>query len=134
MAITTNTVAVLWSTAATKSVAAAATEISDNEDVTGADCPEVTLTLKADNAGTPASGDVVDFYVSKSADGGTTYDTVENYQHLTQIDTYTPSADPSSKTVSFNIEGVTDWKLVAISGAASNSITVSANGKELDLE
>lgn len=134
MAITNNTVAVLWSTASSKSVTAGATEISDNEDVTAADCPKVTLTLKADNAGTPASGDTVDFYVSKSADGGTTYDTVENYEFLCQIDTYTPSADPSSKTVEFSIVGVTDWKLVAISNASSNSITVSANGKELDLE
>lgn len=134
MAITNNTVNVLWSTASTKSVAAGATEISDNEDVTGADCPVVTLTLDANNNGTPASGDEVVFYVSKSSDGGTTYDTVENYEILASIDTYTPSADPSSKTVKFNVEGVTDWKLVAISGASSNAITVFANGTELDLE
>jgi len=140
MTITNNAVQVTWPTAAnSKTVAAGVTEISEVQTVTGADCPNVTLTLKADNSTTQASGDEIKFYVIKTAGdpdgtGGDEYDTVENYEYLATVDTYTPSADPSVKTVKFNIEGIVSWKLAAVSVASANSITVSAAGNELDLE
>jgi hypothetical protein len=135
MAITNNAVQVTWSASNSVSVTAGSNQTSDAETVTGDDCPSVTLTLKADNAGTPASGDTIDFYVEKTAGdpdgtGGNEYATQREF--LAQLDTNT--TDPALETVEFSILGVESWKLYAESNASSNSITVSAAGNELDLE
>lgn len=128
MASSKNTQTVLWSASATVSVSAGATQTSDAlslnvEDWGGA------VQLKADNDGTAASGDTVDFYAAWSVDNGTTYDTTEHAQHLATLNTYgsdTPGEDPAVATVDLNVVGKTNVKIIAVSGAGSNSITVSA--------
>lgn len=65
------------------------------------------LHLYADNSGTPASGDTVDFYIHYStgdlnADASDDYATNEHAEFLCKLDTYasnTPGEDPASKII-----------------------------------
>lgn len=83
--------------------------------------------VKADNAGTPASGDTIDVYLLQSLDGGSDYDTAGHGLWLGRLDTNLEDAAEAT----YQIPVVASHaKLYAVSSAASNSITVSAEGRE----
>ena len=68
---------------------------------------DADIHLYADNSGTPASGDTVDFYIHYStgdlnADASDDYATNEHAEFLCRLDTYatnTPGEDPASKII-----------------------------------
>lgn len=134
MAITRTESQVTWPTAAnSKAVAAAATEVSEITTL-DATCVKAAITCKADNAGTPAAGDIITFYAATTVgdpDGAGTDEypaDVANMEILCKIDTNDTDAD--SKTVPFPAVPQ-KIKVVAVSGASSNSITVSCTIEEM---
>jgi len=134
MAITRAESQITWPTAASsKSVASGATEVSEITTL-DATCVKAAITCKADNAGTPAAGDIITFYLASTAGdpdgaGADEYPTnVANMKPLCKIDTN--DTDGDSKTVSMP-SVPQKCKIVAVSGASSNSITVSATIEEM---
>ena len=128
MAITRPETQVTWPTAADSKSVTAATQENSEEVNLDATCVKAQIHLKADNNGTPAAGDTVDFYLLQTGgdpDGAATdeFDTPGHALHLGQIDTN--GEDPGIKTVSLPIpqKGA---KIRADNNAASNGITVSA--------
>ena len=86
------------------------------------------ITLKADNTGTPASGDTVDFYLlytTGDPDGSSVeeYDTVDHGMHIASLDTN--KDDPARKTVEIPVSAL-GFKVYAKNNASSNSIKVSS--------
>lgn len=127
MALSNTEIQVKWSNNDSVSVTAAATSTSDAFTfATGAS--EAMITLKADNAGTPASGDVVEFYLAASCgdpDGASTEEYPTNVAHmiyLGTIDTYKQDAECLTVALPVAVKG----KIVAKNTAASNAIVVSA--------
>lgn len=129
MAVASNELQILWSSSASVSVTAGSNQTSDAISFS-ATAFAALITLKADNAGTPASGDTVDVYACISAgdpDGASTSEYPLDDSHgifLGCLDTYTPGEDPAVMSVSIPV-GVS-IKIYAASNAASNAITVSA--------
>ena len=127
MAIANNEIQVQWSSANSVSVSAGGSQTSDAFSFS-ATAFDAMVTLKADNNGTPASEDSVDFYYlptagdpdGASADEYPADDT--NGIPLARLDTY--AEDPCVVTVMIPV--AKGGKLYAKSNAASNSITVSA--------
>jgi hypothetical protein len=127
MAVANNEIQVTWSSANSKSVSAGTTEKSDALSFS-ATAFDAMVTLKADNNGTPAAGDTVDFYalVSCGDPDGSGSDEYPNDdsdgQFLARLDTN--ADDPAISTVVLPVaKGV---KITAVSNASSNAITVSA--------
>lgn len=135
MAITRTLTQITWNTGNNTQSCTAATGYSSD----AISMPEAafgaTITVKADNNGTPASGDTVDVYARYTVgdpdaepDSADEYDTVEHARYLGQLNTYasdTPGEDPAIKTfeVSAVVKGL---YLYVYNNAASNGITVSA--------
>lgn len=88
-----------------------------------------TLRALVDNAGTPASGDVVDLWISWSVDG-TNFDTPEHAMGLSQLNTVAasdPGEDPAARTFRLPINGAQAFKLLSRAPqSASRPITISA--------
>jgi len=130
MSMSNNEIQVTWPTAAnSKAVAAGADEVSEAFTFS-VDRIAASISLKADNAGTPASGDTIDFYIlwtTGDPDGASTdeYDAEDEFHGdpLGRVDTNT--TDPGQRTVDIPI-GAKGGKVYAVSSASSNSITVSA--------
>lgn len=129
MALGNTEIQVQWSSSDSKSVAAASTETSDVFTFATGAVPEGTLiTLKADNAGTPASGDVVEFYAALSCgdpDGASTEEYPANVANMTPlgvIDTYVQDAECLTVLLPVAVKG----KIVAKNSSASNAVVVSA--------
>ena len=132
MAVGRNQIQVQWSTSNSTSISSSSNATSDEIDLS-ATAFAGGLTLKADNGGTPTSGDTVDFYWLQTAgdpDGASTeeYATSGHGQFLGRLDTNTE--DPAILHVPVDVSGI-KAKLYAESNAASNSITVSAELVEL---
>ena len=127
MAVTHNEVDLTWDTgSATNSLAASTGESSDVLTL-NATCVGASITIKADNAGTPASGDTLDCYARYSCgdpDGDSTdeHDTIGHAVYLGTIDTN--SEDPGILTVPLN-PNVISLQLYTYNNGAS-SMTVSA--------
>lgn len=95
---------------------------------------EATLVVSADNAGTPAAGDIVDLWVSWTTgdvlgDTGNDYTTDEHSERLGRIDTVaanTPGEDPAR--VPFHIPtGALGFRLLARAPqSATRNITLRA--------
>ena len=127
MAIARSEIQVIWSTALFLSIAAAGNGTSDAI-TPSANGIAYQITLKADNGGTPASGDTVDFFLMRTSgdpDGTATdeYDTAGDALPLGTLDTN--SVDPALMTVDIPVA----WKgakLYAVNNSAANSIVVSA--------
>lgn len=139
MALARTETQIQWSAADTVSVSSGATATSDAltfQTNTWA----AAVQLMADNAGTPASGDRITFRVLYTTgdvadDTGDDYDTAEHGTLLAIIDTWssnTPGEDPARVTVPLPTVAAKAIKIQATSGAASNSITVSARLVELN--
>jgi len=127
MAITRTETQVTWSAASSTSVSSGGTATSDEVNL-DATCVAAQVHLKADNGGTPASGDTIDFYVLQTGgdpDGASTdeFDTAGHAVFLGSADTN--DEDPAILTVPLPIPQK-GGKIYASSNAASNSITVSA--------
>ena len=127
MAITKAETQIVWSAANNLSVSAGSTGTSDafTFDATSFNA---TITLKADNNGTPTSGDKVDFYLlytNGDPDGTSSdeYDSATQGTWLATLDTNTN--DPAQTTVAIN-PSAKGGKIYAKNNAGSNGITASA--------
>lgn len=128
MGIANNEQQVTWSSANSVSVSAGSNQTSDAVTLSTS-CYDAMITLKADNSGTPTSGDTVEIYALQSCgdpDGASSTEYPADGDDgvlLAVLDTNTN--DPMIKTVSLPV-GAPYLKLYAKSNASSNSITVSA--------
>ena len=127
MAITVNEVQILWSTATYLSVGEGANATSDAF-VINQTCFQATIECKADNDGTPAGGDTVDFYLLATLgdpDGAdaSEYGTTTQDLHLAMLDTN--AADPAICTVQIPMP-LLGGKIYAVNNSAGRAITVSA--------
>jgi hypothetical protein len=124
MAVSTNDIQVTWSSANYKSVSSSSSENSDDISFS-ASAISGEIMLKADNGGTAADGDTVDFYLQRKddPDNDSTMDYESDGMFLAQLDTY--DSDPKVKVVSIPV-GITSGRLHVENNASSNSITVSA--------
>jgi len=127
MAITVNEVQVLWSTADYLSIAAAGNGTSDAF-VINQTCFQATIECKADNDGTPAAGDTVDFYLlatlgDPDGAGDAEYGTTVQGRHLATLNTNT--TDPAICTVQI-LMPLVGGKIYAVNNSAARAITVSA--------
>lgn len=124
---------ITWSAAASTTLASSARVDSDAFTFDATDVA-ATVTVTADNAGTPASGDYVDVYVKWTTgdvlgDGSDDYDTTEHAEYLGRLDTVaanTPGEDPARRTWSLNhMIGVKGFKVsVEAPQAASRNVVV----------
>lgn len=128
MAVANHEIQVQWDSGNdTKSISAGTAATSDAFSFSAA-AVDAMVTLKAANAGTPASGDTVEFYVLATCgdpDGAATDEYPANDDEgmlLGVLDTY--GNDPAVKTVACPV--AKSGKLYAKSNASSNAIAVSA--------
>lgn len=127
MAVGNNEIQVTWSSSNSTSVSAGTTEASDAMAFSAA-AFDAMITLKADNSGTPASGDTVDFFalISCGDPDGSGSDEFPNDESdgifLARLDTY--ADDPAVATVSLPV--AKSVKIFAKSNASSNAVSVSA--------
>ena len=93
------------------------------------------LTVHADNAGTPTSGDTCVVYVGRTTgdvlgDSGADYDTSEHSTWAMSLDTVaanTPGEDPARRTVMCPVAGLSGLRVgVVCAQAASRNIVVRA--------
>jgi hypothetical protein len=134
MASTINEQQVLWSAASSVTVSANTIQWSDGVTLNAEDW-DAALSVSADNAGTPASGDTCDVYVAWSTgdilgDSSNDYDTNEHAQFIGRLDTFgtnTPGEDPARGTFVIEVSGKTALKVgVICAQAASRSVVVRA--------
>jgi len=127
MAIANNEQQVTWSASSSVSVSSGSNQTSDVVTLSTT-CYDAMITIKADNAGTPASGDIISVYVLLSCGdpdgaGSAEYPTdADDGMFLCALDTYVQ--DPIIKTVSLPVAAPT-LKIFAANAASSNSITFS---------
>jgi hypothetical protein len=127
MTVANNEIQVQWSSANSVSVSASGSQTSDAFSFS-ASAIEAMVTLKADNAGTPADGDTVEVFLlptcgDPDGSGSDEYPADEDEGVLLAVlDTY--ANDPAVKTAACPV--AKGGKLYALSNASSNSITVSA--------
>lgn len=121
-----NEIQITWSAANSQSIAATANATSDvfTFSTNGS---FAHIQIKADNDGTPAAGDTVDFFLllacgDPDGAGADEYDTVNHAIPLGTLDTN--SEDPALRTV--NCPMVKGGKLYAVNNSAGRAITVSA--------
>lgn len=135
MASSINNTQVTWSASASTTVASSTVVWSDAVTFNAEDW-EAALQVNADNAGTPASGDVCDVYVAWSTgdvDGsaGDDFDSVEHAELIGRLDTYgsnTPGEDPARRTWPIVPGGAKSCKVgVSCPQAGSRNIVVRAN-------
>ena len=133
MAITKNEIQVEWSTADTQSVSSGGNNTSDEVTISET-CFDASIVIKADNAGTVAAGDVITAKVLYSygdpdvdPDSADEFDTVG---HALPIDLDTNTEDPVIRSVKID-PAAKKLKLYVENGATTNSITVSAQVREI---
>ena len=134
MASSVNETGVTWSASASVTVSSSTVVASDAITLNAEDW-DGSLQVNADNAGTPASGDVCDVYVAWSngdvlGDGGDDYDSTEHAEYVGRLDTFssnTPGEDPARRTWDIGVSGKKGLKvLVSCPQAASRNIVVRA--------
>lgn len=130
MAVSKALTQITWSSSNSVSVSAGGNQTSDAF-AFASDSFSGMMQIKADNAGgTPADGDVIDVYLryttgdpDAAPDSADEYDSAAHGVHLCTLDTF--AEDPAIKTVPIDVSAK-GAKLYVVSGAGSNSITVSA--------
>jgi hypothetical protein len=128
MAITKTEVQVTWPTAVnSKSVAASGNQTSE-EATLDATAIAGLLVMKADNDGTPASGDTIDFYILENAGdpdgaGSDEFVTTGHGRFLGQLDTN--GEDPAIIARDISVVGKS-FKLYVENNSGGRAITVSA--------
>ncbi len=130
MAVGNNEIQVLWDTDQnSKSVAGAGNATSE---IFGLSATAISraITIKADNAGTPASGDTVDVYLLATCgdpDGSSADEYPAGDKHGQFIGVLdTNAVDGDKITTELSPAAIKDGKLYAKNNAASNAIVVSA--------
>ena len=127
-------IAITWDTgSSSKSVTSATLVTSDAVTLTAGDY-DYQLQVSADNAGTPAAGDICIVSIARTTgdilgDTGSDYDTVEHAQKLCTLDTYstnTPGEDPARKTIPLDNIAALGLKVYAVNNSAGRAITVRA--------
>lgn len=124
---------ITWGAAASKSVAFGATEVSDVFSF-NAGAWDAAIQLSADNDGTPAAGDLVEFRIHYTAgdilgDTGNDYDTQEYGTVLLAVSTYsadTPGEDPARVTVPLPTVAPKGFRVSAVNKSTGRAITVRA--------
>jgi len=131
MGLATSQNQVTWSASNSTSVSSGGNATSDAESINGA-MTAGSVTVKADNGGTPASGDVVEVRIlytngdtDAEADSADEYDDPDSVPPVL-LDTY--QTDPAVVTLPLMVAKA--YKVHAVSQAASNSITVSAQDSQ----
>lgn len=133
MASSRNETGITWSSAAYIDITSGSNATSDAFAFNVEDW-DASLTLHADNQGTPASGDTVDVYVewsSGSVDGsaGDDYDTPKGAQWVARLNTYATDSDgedPQQKTVPLTTMAAKAFKLYAKNNSGGRTIRVRA--------
>ena len=137
MAITRAQTQVTWAAANTKSVTSATEVVSDIVTLDPT-CVALTITVSADNAGTPASGDTAVWRIQWStgdvlADTGDDYDTSEHAMYLTTLDTYatnTPGEDPARRSVPVPVNAQKFKLACTCINAGTRNVTIAARIEE----
>lgn len=131
MASTKPETQITWSAAASATVTSATIVWSDPIAFSVEDY-EASVQVSADNAGTPASGDVCTVYVGYThgdvlGNSGNDFDTDKHAQFLMQLDTYsTNGEDPARKSAPIRT-GATGFRIgVQCPQAGTRNITVRA--------
>jgi len=128
MAIANNEQQVKWSASDSVSISAGLSQTSDAITLSTA-CYDAMITFKANNGGTPASGDTVEFYALLSCGdpdgaGSAEYPNDDSDgMFLAVLDTNVNN--PAIKTVSLPV-AAPNLKIYAKNNASANAITVSA--------
>lgn len=124
---------ITWSTSDTVSVGSSSSDTSDEQSISD-DAVAGELTVKADNAGTPASGDVLDVKIlynngdpDADPDSADEFDTSANARVVRKLDTN--SEDPVIVSIPIRISAKS-FKVFVENQASSNSITASAQYNE----
>lgn len=134
MAITRVETDILWAAAAGKTLTVA-TPVASDAFTFDATCVGATLSVSADNQGTPASGDTVTFYIAYTSgdllgDTGDDYDTDEHAIPIGVVDTLgtnTPGEDPARRTFTLPTTIPKGAKLLAVApNAATRNIIIRA--------
>lgn len=126
---------ITWAAANTKTLSAA-TRADSDEIVIDSSCVAISVQVRCDNAGTPASGDVLNVYVKwtngdlDAGGGANDYDTDEYAMPLMVLDTYatnTPGEDPATRTLPIDPNMGKAFKLSIDSpNAATRNMVVNA--------
>ena len=127
MAISKSNTQVTWSSATSKSVSSSGNETSDAHTFDSTSVSAM-ISMKADNGGTPSSGDTVDFYIlyttgDPDGAGADEYDTVGHGMHVGVLNTN--SEDPVRKTVEIPVSAK-GFKVYAVNNSSGRAITASA--------
>lgn len=127
MPLTHNEIQIQWSTANSVSVAAGGNTTSDTFTL-DATTIQASLQIKADNDGTPASGDTVDLWLQATlgdpdGSGANEYGTGEQDLHLGILDTN--DNDPALLTVQIPVPLV-GGRVYAVNNSGGRAITISA--------
>lgn len=131
MGLSTSQNQVTWSASNSQSVSAGGNATSDAETIDGA-MTAGSVTIKADNGGTPADGDIIEVRIlytngdpDAEADSADEYDDRDSVPPVL-LDTY--ETDPA--IVTLPLMQAKAYKIDVLSQAASNSITVSAQDSQ----
>ncbi len=133
MASSRNSTQITWSAANSVTVSSATVVWSDLFTFNAEDW-QAEVQVNADNAGTPASGDVCNVYIAYSTgdilgDSGDDVASVEHAELLFQLDTYganTPGEDPANRSAPVRC-GAKSFKLgVSCPQAATRNVVVRA--------
>lgn len=124
---------ITWSSASSVTVSSATVVTSDAFTFNAEDW-DGEVQVYADNAGTPTSGDVADFYIAYTAgdilgNSGSDYATTEHAEYLGRLDTVaanTPGEDPASLTFRIRTAPLGFKILASCPQAASRNIVVRA--------
>jgi hypothetical protein len=133
MASSRNETALAWSSVAYVDITSGSNATSDAFTFNIEDW-DASLTLYADNQGTPASGDTLDVYVewtSGSVDGsaGDDYDTAKGAQWVARLNTYSTDSDgedPQQKTVQLPNIAAKGLKVYAKNNSGGRTIRLRA--------
>ncbi len=127
MAISKAEIQVTWSSTNSIGLTAGSNSTSDAFSFSATSF-NAMIQVKADNQGTPAAGDTVDFYLLYTLgdpDGASTdeYDSTTQGTYLGQLDT--AAADPAIRTFTIN-PSAKGGKIYAVNNSAGRTISVSA--------
>ena len=129
---------VLWASTSNTDITTASANTSDVITLSS-NCISAWITLKADNQGTPASGDTVDYYLlwsSGDPDANTDisdeYDTINHAPRIARLDTFSTDGgeNPALVTSEINV-GPQKVKLYAYNNSGGRTIRVSAQIEEM---
>lgn len=133
MAATRNETQITWSSASSVTVSSATVVWSDAL-LFHVDDWEAELQVNADNAGTPATGDVCDVYIAYTTgdilgDSGNDYTSVEHSEFAARLDTVSaniPGEDPATRSFPVRTAPLGFKVGVSCPQAASRNIVVRA--------